>query len=62
MITACTSFSPIPGYLSKRRKDILRNVKTKGFPGGSMAKNPPANAGDMGLIPDAGRSHRPWSN
>ena len=22
-----------------------------GFPGGSVVKNPPANAGDMGLIP-----------
>ena len=24
----------------------------QGFPGGSLAKNLPANAGDMGLIPD----------
>ena len=23
-----------------------------GFPGGSVIKNPPANAGDTGLIPD----------
>ena len=27
-----------------------------GFCGGSVVKNPPANAGDMGLIPDLGRS------
>ena len=27
-----------------------------------MVKNPPANAGDMGLIPGQGRSHMPWSN
>ena len=27
-----------------------------GFHGGSMVKNPPANAGDMGLIPGLGRS------
>ena len=27
-----------------------------GFPGGSVVKNPPANAGDMGLIPGPGRS------
>ena len=26
------------------------------FPGGSVVKNPPANAGDAGLIPGAGRS------
>ena len=27
-----------------------------GFPGGSVVKNLPANAGDMGLIPGSGRS------
>ena len=27
-----------------------------GFPGGSMVKNPPANAGDMESIPGSGRS------
>ena len=29
---------------------------TWGFPGGSTVKNPPANAGDMGLIPGSERS------
>ena len=28
----------------------------KGFPGGSVVKNPPANAGDVGSIPGLGRS------
>ena len=27
-----------------------------GFPGGSVVKNPPANAGDAGVTPDLGRS------
>ena len=27
-----------------------------GFPGGSVVKNPPANAGDAGSIPGSGRS------
>ena len=27
-----------------------------GFPGGSAVKNPPTNAGDLGLIPGLGRS------
>ena len=27
-----------------------------GFPGGSVVKNPPANAGEVGLIPGMGRS------
>ena len=28
----------------------------KGFPGSAVVKNPPANAGDTGLIPESGRS------
>ena len=32
------------------------HTHTKGFPGGSAMKNPPANAGDTGLIPGSGRS------
>ena len=28
-----------------------------GFPDGSVVKNPPAGAGDMGSILDPGRSH-----
>ena len=28
----------------------------RGFPGGSVVKNPPANAGDEDLIPGLGRS------
>ena len=36
-----------------------------GFPGGSVVKNPPTNAGDagdLGSIPESGRSHwrRKW--
>ena len=29
---------------------------SEGFPGGSVVKNPPANAGDTGSIPGWGRS------
>ena len=32
------------------------------FPGGTVVKNPPANAGGMGSILGPGRSHMPWSN
>ena len=28
----------------------------QGFPGGSVVRNPPANGGDMDLIPGSGRS------
>ena len=31
-------------------------VKERGFPGGSVIKNPPANAGDVSLIPESERS------
>ena len=36
--------------------------KRECFPGGSVVKNLPANAGDTGSIPDPGRFHMPWSN
>ena len=32
------------------------------FPGGPVVKTPPANAGDMGSIPDPGRFHTPRGN
>ena len=32
------------------------------FPGATVDKNLPANAGDMGSIPGPGRSHMPQSN
>ena len=41
----------------KRKKNTLRD-----FPGGTVVKNLPANAGDMGSIPGLGRSHMPWSS
>ncbi|XP_049550969.1 solute carrier family 35 member E3 isoform X3 [Orcinus orca] len=34
----------------------------RGFPGGSVVKHPPANAGDTGSSPGLGRSHMPRSN
>ena len=32
------------------------------FPGGTVVKNPPANAGDTGSSPGPGRSHMPLNN
>ena len=48
-------------------KAIIIQLKIKkkiwrGFLGGSVVKNPPANAGDTGLIPGPGGSRGPWSN
>ena len=36
--------------------------KKQGFPGGTLVKNLPANAGDMGLSSGPGRPHMPRSN
>ena len=40
----------------------LSKVCGRDFPGGTMVKNPPANAGDKGSSPGPRRSHRPRSN
>ena len=44
----------------EERKEL--RLSSQGFPGGSVVKNPPANAGDTGLIPGLGRSHMPQIN
>ena len=48
------------GIPQKYYATFKRNVL--GFPGGTVVKNPPANAGDMGSSPGPGRSHMLWSN
>ena len=37
-------------------------LELKDFPGGSVIKNPPANAGDMWSIPGLVRFHVSWNN
>ena len=44
-----------PTYIVRQEKDV-------GFRGGSVVKNSPANAEDMGVTPDLGGSHTLWSN
>ena len=39
------------------QQGVHSKLNEGGFPGGSVGKNPPAKAGDAGLIPDPGRSH-----
>ena len=46
----------------KSYEEAKLNKAVQGFPGGSVVKNPPANAGDRGSITDLGRSHMPQSN
>ena len=62
-----------PGLFQERNKHLADSeaccgnfvlVKTewKGFSGGSVVKNMPANAGDTGLISGPGGSHMPQSS
>ena len=44
-------------YTGYKRVSMLR-----GFPGGTVVKNPPASAGDTGSSPGLGRSHMARSN
>ena len=47
------------------RKGYYNSVKIiqfRGFPGGAVVENPPANAGNTGSSPGLGRSHMPRSN
>ena len=42
--------------------EMMLKENDRGFPGGAVVENPPANAGDTGSIPGLGRSHMPQSN
>ena len=50
--------------LERSPKEVELNSKNQqgDFPGGTVVKNPPANAGDTGSSPGPGRSHMPRSN
>ena len=50
-----TARSGASKYLQTRSNFMLNNLPP-GFPGGSVVKNLPTNAGDAGLIPGSGRS------
>ena len=36
--------------------ELLKTLMSRGFPGGPVVENPPANGGDTGSIPGPGRS------
>ena len=44
-------------FIVKQKKQKLLRVQEEGFPGGTVVRNPPANAGDTGSSPGPGRSH-----
>ena len=44
-------------------KGLISKIYKEDFPGGTVVKNLPANAGDTGSSPGQGtRTHMPWSN
>ena len=49
-------------YPRKKRRAKDERTRARGFPGGAVVKNPPANAGDMGSSPGPGGSHMPQSS
>ena len=60
----CGPHGPISFFLeifSKHKRNFL-NQLSRDFPGGPVMKNQPLNAGNMGSIPDPGRSHLPWNS
>ena len=46
-------------YISRKHSF---KIYCRDFPGGTVVKNLPANAGDTGSSPGPGRSHMLWSN
>ena len=54
--------SQINIFYKIEKASLKKKTKKQGSLGDSVVKNPPANAGDMGLIPDLGRSHMLQSN
>ena len=61
----CTKNNKIPKNKFNQGGERLRTMKTIshwwGFPGGSVVKNPPVNAGDTGRTPHAVEQLGPWA-
>ena len=51
----------ISGCLAPRLHMTEDKKQGRGFPGGAVVKNLPADAGDRGSIHDPARSHMPWN-
>ena len=56
-----SALNELPSHEKTGRK-LKCILISKGFPGGAVVENPPANAGDTGSSPGLGRSHMPRSN
>ena len=49
-------------YMKVMENLVILEQKSRGFPGGVVVGNPPANSGDTGSSPGPGRSHTLRSN
>ena len=54
----------VKGTWNLGKSEVMSGQKegARGFPGGAVVENPPANAGDTGSSPGLGGSHMPRSN
>ena len=56
LVSCCWSKLDFVSFLELQLNSVYFAMGPLGFPGGSVAKNPPDNAGDVGSIPGSGRS------
>ena len=67
-LTTPLTFAAVQQWAAPRASNVFitgefsLKAQWPGFPGGTVVKNPPANAGDTGSSHGPGRSHRLWSN
>ena len=61
-LSVALSVRKLRAFLIKGSEVNIYSLYHRDFPGGTVVKNPPANAGDTGSSPGPGRSHVPWSN
>ena len=61
-LTTAPPGKPLDCILNYSLMKTLAEGDSRGFPGGAVVKNLPANAGDMSSIPGPERSHMPRSN
>ena len=60
--TKVMKYRDVPWLLEKCTRSMEIITSLQGLPGGWVIKNSPANARDIGSIPDPARSHIRWNN
>ena len=60
-VLICFIHKELLQFTKKKTNNSVKEMD-RGFPGGAVVKNPPANAGDVGSSPGPGRFHMPQCN